>query len=50
MLLHAIIVIQKLIFKSIFPKFSSDKMTLRNNNDQTGFSDPLTSSRPLGGR
>ena len=31
-------------------KFSRDKMTLCNNNDQTWFSDTLTSARPLGGR
>ena len=49
MLLRAIIVIQKWTFRSVFPKFSSEKMTLCINNDQTWFSDTLTSARPLGG-
>ena len=40
-------IIQKRTFRSVFPKFSSGKMTLCNNNDQTGFSDSLTSARPL---
>ena len=50
MRLRAIIDIQKLTFQSDFPKFLSDKMTLCNNNDQTWFSDTLTSARPLVGR
>ena len=37
------------LFEAFFPKFSSDKMTLCNNNDQTWFSDTLTSARPLVG-
>ena len=49
MLLRAIIVIEKLTFQSVFTKFSSDKITLCNNNDQTWFSDTLTSARPLEG-
>ena len=50
MLLRAIIVKQKkLTFRSIFPKFSSDKMTLCYNTDQTLFSDTQTSARPLVG-
>ena len=36
-------------FRNVFPKFSSDKMTLCNNKDQTWFSDTLTSARPLRG-
>ena len=62
----------KMMFSSVFPKFSNDKMTLCNNNDQTiqynkaicivyctvycnnndqtWFSDTLTSARPLAGR
>ena len=47
MLLRAIIVLQKRTFRSVLPKFSSDKMTLCNNNDQTWFFDTLTSARPL---
>ena len=35
-------------FRSVLLKFSSDKMSLCNNNDQTWFSDTLTSARPLG--
>ena len=50
MLLRAIIVIQKWAFRSVFPKFSSDNMTLCNNNDQTWFSDTLASVRPFVGR
>ena len=34
--------------KRFFPKFSSNIMTLCNNNDQTWFSDTLKSARPLG--
>ena len=49
MLSLAIIVIQKLTFRSIIPKFLVEKMTLCNNKDQTWFSDTLTSARPLGG-
>ena len=48
MLLRTIIVIQNEIFKRFF-QFSSDKMTLCNNNNQTWFSDTLTSASPLGG-
>ena len=33
-------------FPKRLPKFSSDKMTLCNNNYQTCFSDTLTSARP----
>ena len=44
--LRAIIVIQT--FRSAFPRFSSDKTTLCNNNDQTWFSDTLTSAGLLG--
>ena len=36
-------------FRSVFPKFSNDKMTLCNNNNQTWFSDTLASARRLGG-
>ena len=36
----------KLTFRRVFSKFSSDKMT-KCNNDQTWFSDTLTSARPL---
>ena len=50
MRLRVIIVLQNLAFLRVFPKFSNDKMTLCNNNDQTWFSDKLTSARPLGGR
>ena len=50
MLSLAIIVIQKLTFRSIIPKFLSDKMTLCKNKDQKWFSDTLTSARPLGGQ
>ena len=32
----------------LLAKFLSEKMTLCNNNDQTWFSDTLTSARPLG--
>ena len=35
----------KMNFLSVFPKFSSDKMTLCNHNDQTWFSDMLTYAR-----
>ena len=43
MLLCAFIVIQNIIFEEFFfPKFSNDKMTLCNNNDQIWFSDTLT--------
>ena len=38
----------KMNFSKRFPKFSSDKKTLCNNNNQTWFSDTLTSARPLG--
>ena len=37
----------KINFQSVFLKFSSDKITLCNNNDQTWSSDTLTSARPL---
>ena len=40
----------KMNLRSVFPEFSSNKMTLCNNNDQTVFSDTLTSARPLRGR
>ena len=36
----------KMNFLKRFSKVSSDKMTLCNNNDQTWFSDTLTSARP----
>ena len=39
MFLCAIKVMQKWTIRSLFPKFSRDKMTLCNNNDQTWFSD-----------
>ena len=48
MLLRAIILIQKWTFRGVFPKFSSNKMILCNDNDQTWFSDTLTNVRPLG--
>ena len=48
MLLRAIIVIQKMKISKRFSKFSSDKVTLCNNNDQTWFSDTLTSVESLG--
>ena len=34
---------------NFFPKFSSDKITLCNNSDQTLFSHKLASARPLRG-
>ena len=37
MLLCAFIVIQKLTFRSVLPKYSNGKMTLPNKNDQTWF-------------
>ena len=36
-------------FSKRFSNFSCEKMTLYNNNDQTWFSDTLTSARPLSG-
>ena len=48
MLLPPMIIMQKCTFRSVFPKFSSDKMTLCNVNDQTWFSDTITSARPWG--
>ena len=50
MFMRAIIVMQKWIFRSVIPKFSSYKKILCNNNDQTWLTDTLTSARPLGGR
>ena len=35
--------------KRFFSKFSRDKMTLCNNNDETQLSDTLTSAGSLGG-
>ena len=35
-------------FQRVFPKFSSDKITLCNNSHQTWFSQAPTSARPLG--
>ena len=37
------------LFEAFFPKVLSDKIKLCNNNDQTWFSDTLTSARPLEG-
>ena len=50
MLLRAIISIQMNFCEVFFPNFRIDKMTLCNNDDQTWFSDALTSARPLGDR
>ena len=48
--MRAIIVIHKRSFQCVFQRFSCDKMTLCNNNDQTCFSDVLTYARPLRSR